>query len=212
MRTCVVSLTPALLLTSTLWAQAPAPARTISVSGSAEVRVTPSRVNLMFGVETLDKVLAAAKAENDKRVQAVVRSMQALGVAPKDIQTDYIHVEPTYDHPSAGPTVLRHYTVRKTIAVDLTDMTNFERAVSGALQARASHILNVQFLTADLRKHRDEARARAIQAAREKAEALAREMNARVGKVISINEGGWGGPWHSYGNTWGGGRHGAALA
>ena len=213
MRTCVVSLTSVLLLSSAAWAQAPAqPARSISVSGSAEVRVTPSLVNLVVGVETRNRSLPAAKAENDRRVQAIVRSMQTLGVEPKDIQTDYIHVNPDYATRDDTITILRYYNVQKTVAITLKDVTNFERALSGALQSGANHILNVQFLTADLRKHRDDARARAVQAAREKAEALAREMNARVGKVISIHEGGWGGPWHSYGNTWGGMRYGGPGA
>lgn len=212
MRRCLVSLTAALLLSSPTWAQMPTSARSIAVTGQAEVRVTPSIVNLVLGVETLRRSLPAAKAENDRRVEAVVKSLQALGVAAKDIQTDYIHVEPDYFTRDDTITVLRRYTVRKTVAVTLHDVSKFERALSGALQAGANHVLNVQFLTEDLRKHRDEARARAIQAAREKAEALARELNARVGKVISINEYAMGGPWHSYGNGWGGMRYGGPGA
>ena len=212
MRSRVVSLTSALFLASSAWAQSPSPARTISVSGSAEVRVTPSIVNLVVGVETRNRSLAAAKAENDRRVQAIVRSMQALGIEPKDIQTDYVNVNPDYTTRDDTIIVLRYYMVRKTIAVALKDVTKFERALSDALQSGASHVLNVQFLTADLRKHRDDARARAIAAAREKADALAREMNARVGKVISINEGGWGGPWNSYGMSWDGMRYGGPGA
>jgi uncharacterized protein len=212
MRASVVSLTSAVLLSSTAWAQSPATTRTISVSGSAEVRVTPSLVNLVVGVETRNRSLAAAKAENDRRIQAVVRSMRALGVDAKDIQTDFIQVHPEYTTRDDTIIVLRHYMVRKTAAITLKDVTKFERALSDALQAGANHVINVQFLTSDLRKHRDDARARAIAAAREKAEALAREMNARVGKVISINEGGWGGPWHSYGMSWDGMRYGGPGA
>ena len=212
MRTCVVGLTSALLVTSTAWAQSPAPMRTISVSGSAEIRVTPSLVSLVVGVETRNRSLPAAKAENDRRIQAIVRSMQALGIDAKDIQTDYVHVNPDYTTRDDTVIVLRYYTVRKTAAITLRDVTKFERVLSDALQSGANHVLDVQFLTADLRKHRDDARARAIAAAREKAEALAREMNARVGKVISINEGGWGGPSHSYGSSWDGMRFGGQGA
>ena len=202
----VVRATYALSLTIPAAASAQAEkARTISVTGQAEVRVTPSTANIVFGVETLNKVLATAKDENDRRVQAVMQATRTLGVAPKDIQTDYIQVEPRYDDLTSG-TVLRHYTVRKTIAVTLNNVSKFEQCLSGALQAGASHIIGVQFLTTELRKYRDEARARAIQAAREKAVALARELNARVGKVISIQEYGAGGPWHSYNSGWWGGR------
>jgi len=208
MRTCVVSLMSALIVTSPVLAQSLVTARTISVSGSAEVRVTPSLANLVVGVETRNRSLSAAKAENDRRVQAIVRSMQALGVETKDIQTDYVQVNPDYTTRDDTLIVLRHYMVRKTVAITLKDVTKFERALSEALQSGANHVINVQFLTSDLRKHRDDARARAITAAREKAEALAREMNARVGKVISINEGGWGGPSNSYGMSWDGMRYG----
>ena len=82
----------------------------------------------------------------------------------KDIQTDYTQVFPDYVTRNDTVTVLRHYTVRKTVAITLNDVTKFERALSGALESAANHVLNVQFLTADLRKHRDDARARAVQA------------------------------------------------
>jgi uncharacterized protein YggE len=210
MRNSVILTTCALLLTlpTTTRSLAQTP-RSISVTGAAEVRVTPSQVNIIFGVETLNKVLSAAKTENDTRVQAVVRSIQGLGVATKDIQTDFVQVEPRYDDLSSG-TVLRHYTVRKTIAVTLNDVSKFEQCLSGALQAGASHVIGVQFLAADLRRYRDEARARAIRAAREKADALAGELNARVGKVVTIQEYGASAPWHSYNNAWSGVRYGGS--
>jgi len=154
MRTSIVSLASGLLLSSPTWAQMPAPpTRSIAVSGQAEVRVTPSIVNLVLGVETLRRSLPAAKAENDRRVEAVVKSLQGLGVDAKDIQTDYIHVEPDYFTRDDTITILRRYTVRKTVAVTLRDVTKFERVLGGALQSGATHVLNVQFLTDDLRKH-----------------------------------------------------------
>jgi len=209
MLTSVIRATCVLTFSLSAWTAHAQTPRSISVTGQAEVRVTPSMAHIIFGVETLNKALAVAKDENDKRVQAVVQSTRGLGVASKDIQTDYIQVEPRYDDLSSG-TVLRHYTVRKTVAVTLNDVSKFERCLSGALQAGASHVIGVQFLTTELRKHRDEARARAIQAAREKAVALASELNARVGKVITISEFSAGGPWHSYNNAWSGGRYGGS--
>ena len=140
----VVRATYALLLTIPVAASAQADkARTISVTGQAEVKVTPSMANIVFGVETLNKVLATAKEENDRRVQAVLQATRSLGVAAKDIQTDFFQVEPRYDD-VGSTTVLRHYTVRKTIAVMLDDVSKFERCLSGALQAGASHVIGVQ--------------------------------------------------------------------
>lgn len=180
--------------------------RSISVSGQAEVRVTPSTVNITLGVETRHKALDAAKSDSDRRIQAVLQSIRSSGVDAKDIQTDYINVEPRYDESNTG-IVVSHYIVRKSIAFTLKNVSRFEPILSGALQSGATHVIGVQFLTSDLRKHRDEARARAIQAAREKAIALAGELNAKVGKVLTIQEYGGGAPWHSYNNAWWGGRY-----
>jgi uncharacterized protein YggE len=68
--------------------------RTISTAGAAEVRVVPSRVVITFGVETTNPGLAAAKQENDTKSAAIISMAKASGVQPKDVQTDYVFVEP----------------------------------------------------------------------------------------------------------------------
>lgn len=177
--------------------------RTISTSGSAEVRVVPSRVVLTFGVETLNQELAVAKRENDVKSSAVLALAKEIGVAPKDVQTDYIFVEPVYEGYSerrAGRFL--HYLVRKTIVVLLRDTTKFENILSGALERGATHVLRVRFETDDLKKHRDKARSDAIKAARDKAAALAGELGAKLGRVMSIQDYGSRDSSTSYGSSW----------
>jgi uncharacterized protein YggE len=70
------------------------------------------------------------------------------------------------------------------------------------LEAGANYVHGVEFATTELRKHRDEARALAVRAAREKAVALAKELGLKPGRARSIVEGG-GGFWSGYG-SWGG--------
>ena len=74
------------------------------------------------------------------------------------------------------------------------------------LQAGATYIHGVDFRTTELRKYRDQARALAIKAAREKAEALARELGQQVGAPLHINEEQSG--WYSWYGSWWGGRYG----
>lgn len=177
--------------------------RTISTSGSAEVRVVPSRVVLTFGVETLNVDLAAAKRENDTKTSGVLALAKEIGVAPKDLQTDYIFVEPVYDGYSerrAGKFL--HYLVRKTIVVLLRDTTKFENILSGALERGATHVLRVRFETDDLKKHRDKARSDAIKAARDKAQALAGELGAKLGRVMTIQDYGSSDSSSNYGRSW----------
>jgi uncharacterized protein YggE len=93
--------------------------------------------------------------------------------------------------------------VRKTIVITLKDVSKFEDVFTGALGAGATHVQGVQFRTTELRKYRDQARALAIQAAREKASALAGELGRKIGEPQSIeeNSSGWS---SSYSARWGG--------
>ena len=182
-------------------AQSSTTARTINVTGNAEVRVVPDEVVLTFGVETWDKVLSAAKNQNDERVKRIIAVANDQGVPAERIQTDFISVDPRYQDGYARQDFIGYF-VRKTIVVTLRDVSKFDALLSGALEAGATHVHGVQFQTTELRKHRDSARSLAIKAAREKAEALAGELGLKIGKATNIqeNQNWW---WSSYSSWWG---------
>jgi hypothetical protein len=65
--------------------------------------------------------------------------------------------------------------------------------LTGLLSHGANKLGNVDFRTTELRKFRDQARAMAIKAAKEKATALCRELDVKCGKPLSINTEEYGG-------------------
>ena len=175
--------------------------RLVTVTGDADVRVAPDEVLVTLGVETWNMDLQAARNDNDQRAAKVLALARGLGVKPEHIQTEHISVEPRYhdDYEKRG---FRGFFVRKTIVVTLKDVTQFENLLTGAFGAGATHLHGVQFRTTELRKYRDQARALAVNAAREKAEALAGELGQKVGQPQSIHEdqNTW---WSWYGSWWG---------
>jgi uncharacterized protein YggE len=182
-------------------------ARVVTATGDASVKVAPDEVVVTFGVETEDPQLDVAKADNDAIVQRVLQQLQGFGVADDHIQTEYIGISPAYDYPSYAMPRLKGYNVQKTIVVTLNDLSKFEDLLSGVLAAGANYVHNVEFQTTELRKYRDQARALAIQAAKEKATALAGELGQEVGEPVTITEeqNSWQ-SWYGYG--WGGGWNG----
>lgn len=176
--------------------------RLVTTTGEAEVLVVPDEVVLTLGVETSDVDLRKAKQQNDAIVSAVLAAAQANGVEPKHLQTDHISIEPRY-RDSYEQRDFIGYFVRQTIVVTLKDIAKFDVLLTDALEAGATHVHGIQFRTTELRKHRDAARARAIQAAREKAVALAGELGQEVGQPHEIREdqSGW---WSWYNTLWGG--------
>jgi uncharacterized protein YggE len=184
--------------------------RRITVTGEAEVRVVPDEVILTLGVETWDKNLDIAKTRNDEIVKKVLALSADYGVPPEHIQTDYMGIEPRYRDGYYEERDFIGYFVHKTIVITLRDLSKFEGLLSAALKAGVNYVQGIEFRTTELRKHRDEARALAIQAAKEKASALAGELSQKVGDPLTIQEeqSGW---WSSYGAWWGS-RWGGAMS
>lgn len=181
--------------------------RSISVEGEAEIKVVPDRILLTFGIETSDKDLQKARQMNDSRARALIDAVRKEGVETKDIQTDYLDIEPRWDL-TPRPENFTGYFVRKTVVVTLRKVPKFEDVLSVALGAGANYVLGVHFQTSELRKHRDDARALAIKAAKEKAVALAGQLNQGVGEPIEIQE--LSSRWYSwYGRSWWGNRQGS---
>jgi hypothetical protein len=213
-RTLVFSISAILAALSLVTPVAGAPdgpvPRTITVTGDAEVKVPPDQVVLTLGVETWDKVLATAKQRNDEILTRTLKVVEDHGVAPQHTQTDYVSIEPRYRSGTYEPGDFIGYFVRKTLVVTLKDITAFEDLLSDALEAGVTHVNGIEFRTSELRKHRDAARSLAIQAAREKAIALAGELDQKVGRPTDIRE--EYSSWRSPYNSWWGGAWGALGA
>ena len=197
----------------------------ISVSGSAEIKVVPDEVDLKVAVQTRDKDLETAKANNDKRVAGALAFLKSHGVKDKDIQTDFITIQPVYDNnegpvdPRTGlPYVIKgdsmtpnFYLVQKAIGIKLTNVADFDTILTGLITNGVNVVGGVQFGTSELRKYKDQARTEAIKAAKEKADAMASALGVKVGKPDNITVNDWGG-WSQWSpNGWGFGGGGGGF-
>jgi uncharacterized protein YggE len=212
----IICLALLLILGHSAWSQAQPAAqpaagetRRIAVSGEAEVRVVPDEVILTFGIETWNKNMQIARAENDAIVKKVLALTGEMGIAAEHVKTDYVSIEPRYRDGYYEERDFIGFFVQKNIVVTLRDLSKFEDLLAGALDAGVNYIHGIEFRTTELRQHRDEARALAIEAAREKAVALAGELGQQVGEPLLIQEeqAGW---WSGY-NAWWGSRWGGGM-
>ena len=158
-----------------------------SVTGEAEVQVAPNQVIVTLGVETWDKDLGIAKRENDERVKRIFDLAKKYSVKPGYVRVDHISIEPRYND-GEGREDFIGYRVHKTIVLTVQNLSKFDDLLNSVLEAGANYVYGVQFLTTKLREYRDQARALALKAAKEKAKNMAKELGQKVGRPYTIVE------------------------
>ncbi len=108
-------------------------ARTIKISAMREIEIVPDEVVLSLSVITEDgKSPLPAKAENDKRTRAVLKTVKSHRVEDKYIKIDCLEIRPVYERRDE---VLIKYTVSRGIDVTLQDFDLLEPILSDALGA-----------------------------------------------------------------------------
>ena len=175
--------------------------RTIQVSGSATVKVIPDLVTIQLGVTSNATTPQGVYDQNTAAMKRVTAAVRLLGVAEKDISTDYYIIQPIYQNYDSLD--IKGYRIHNTVIVNLKDVSKVSQVLAAALTAGANEVVDVQFKTSQLRQHRDQARELAMKAAQEKARDLANAANAQPGCVLNIDEN----TWSYYGYPWQSGRY-----
>lgn len=188
-----------LLLTAGVFAQTTPAPRTITVAGEALEYVTPDEAVVRFGIETFAKDLPAATSASESLNGTLVQALRGGGIEEKDISADHADLEIVYEREGVAQGVAG-YRMRRAYAVTLRDIRRLDAVVRLALRSGANHLDGYELRTSQLRKYRDEVRKRAIAAAREKARALAAELDCRVGAPVTITEGFYG--WFGTRGSW----------
>lgn len=165
--------------------------RTVTVTGEAETRVVPDRASITLGVETEGKVVADIKRENDAKVRAMLKSIQAIGIQEKDIQTSQLSIEPRYNYKQDGTREFLGYVMRNTIYVWIKDLTKIDAVIGASVDQGSNVLQNIEFNFSETKRVADSLRIAAAKDAKVKAEALAGAVNARVTRVISMSESGY---------------------
>ena len=147
---CAVAVSP--LFAQNGWSHPPM----ISVTGIAEVKVAPDEATLTLGVDSHDRDLAVAKADNDKRIKRLLNLAHTAGVETKNIQTSALTMHPEYSDEKIPK--LLGYRVSQTVALTLTDLSKYEELMTGALKAAVNRVEGISFFVSNPKKHREEAR------------------------------------------------------
>jgi hypothetical protein len=181
-----------------------ADAQSITVTGDAVVYAMPDKIVITLGIETWDHDIIAAKQKNSDILKKAVIAIKDCGVAEKDIQTDYLSIEPRWKNNYERDEFIGYF-VRNTFVVTLNDTKKVEELITKVLQAGVTNIHGIDFQTTEFKKYRQQARELALKAAKEKAATMAAVLDQSIGAPSQINENSTGSGGFYYSSWWGGG-------
>jgi hypothetical protein len=166
----------------------------LDVVATGEVTRVPDIVRVSAGVVTTSPTASGALAENARRMDSVRQALRRAGVADRDIQTSALNLHPDYRHDANGnQPQLIGYRAHNEVTVRFRDIANTGKILD-ALVAQGANQINGPMLGIEKPEAAlDEARTKALAAARARAELYARATGKRVGRILSISEGGGGG-------------------
>jgi uncharacterized protein YggE len=176
------------------WAAAQEQQHIITMSGHGETHGQPDTATLSAGVSVDAPTAAAALADANKNMQAILAALKKLGVADKDIQTRNFSVHPQFANGNGQAPRVTGYQVSNQIEVRLADIGKLGPALDALVTAGANQINGVNFSIHDPAALLAEARSQAVADARAKAETFAKAAGVTLGAILSITENGNGGP------------------
>ncbi len=160
----------------------------VSVTGQGKVSYVPDIANITLGVQ-IDKTAKADEALNKLNgdIKKIIDALKKTGVKEEDIQTQNYTLYPQYDVID-NVSKLTGYSANQQLIVKAKDFKPGSDAVSKiiseASKAGANQVNGINFTTSKEEELKQEARIKAIEDARSKADSIANAAGVKLGKVI----------------------------
>jgi hypothetical protein len=170
------------------------PAQTITVVGRGSAHIEPDIARVSIGVETSSETLAEAVENNETQMETILAALREAGIADKDIQTtNYsIHLDrypESLPRATEGETAPQPvYRVSNMVTVTIRDLEAVGSVLDSVVEAGANNIWGISFDVDDPAVAQADARAEAMENARERAGALAELSGVELGPVMSVTE------------------------
>jgi len=173
----------------------PKDAETINVAGHAEMTVAPDLAKVYAGISILKPTAAAAQAEADRVINAIIDGLRYKGIAESDIETETLNlyeekvwVEKESQTKSVG------WRATQTLKIKTDDLTKVGDIVDVAVSNGANQINSIEFYLSTTKE--DESKqlvlAKATQNAKNKAQTMADSLGVRLDKIVSASESNYG--------------------
>ena len=160
-----------------------------SVTGSGTVYAKADIASLTIGLKTETKKTAAeATKESTDKMNKIVAEVKKLSVEDKDIKTTDYRLNPVYNWTEKDGQKLIGYEVLQNVTLKIRNLEKIGDIISKTTETGANQVGNINFTIDDEYELKNQARALAIEKAKEKAEMIAKESGIKLGKITGVFE------------------------
>jgi len=172
----------------------PTPTRlVVTAQGRADVR--PDIATISVGVRTEGATAAAALAQNNTLLAAVLDRLRASGIAERDLQTSGLALGPLFEYNNTtGTRKPAGYEANNGLTVRVRDLAKLGTILDLVVADGANTFNGLTFGLAEPTPAEDAALASAVREARRKADLIATAAGLSVGRIVDITEAGYSPP------------------
>lgn len=159
-----------------------------SATGTGKVTVVPDEANFSAGISVNRSTVKEAQTEANRIINSVSDSLKRLGIDAKDIQTSNYSVYPQYDFQSNRR--ITGYSVSANLSVRVRDLDKINDAIDAATANGANQVGSISLGVNEVKRKElaKDARKKAIDEAKQKAQELASLAGMTLGRVVDIQE------------------------
>lgn len=179
----------AALLGGAAWAEEPT--RRISVIGEGLVEAVPDMATITLGVTQEAGEARAAMQATSEAVAGVLERLAELGIAPRDLQTRELSLNPVWSELTGSDGKRRQITgfvASNTVMVRVRDLAGLGGILDAVLAEGANDFNGLRFGLQEVAPLAEEARRRAVADAIARAKLLADAAGVALGPVLSIDD------------------------
>jgi uncharacterized protein len=164
--------------------------RQVTVLGSGEVQGAPDTLNVNASIEFIAPDVTGAMNQTSDRQQAVINALVDAGVERKDINTSEVSLQPQFSGASENPQAIVGYRASNSIDIKIRQLDAASQALALIVSSggNATRINSVNYSIEDDSQLVRDARGRAFNDAKERAEQYAQLSGQDLGNVMSISE------------------------
>ncbi|UCF62342.1 MAG: SIMPL domain-containing protein [Anaerolineaceae bacterium] len=160
-------------------------AATITVTGFGKARANPDRASVNVGVIVVEEDINRAVEESNEIIARITDAVMGLGVEEADVQTTNFSIwaDEQWNRETGLRMEERLYRVESTIQINVNDIENIGEILEVSIASGANNIYGLNFGIQDPSSLSAEARVRAIEDARQRAQHIAQELGVTLGEV-----------------------------